>query len=179
MAAEDHLLPSVVLSSASAPQTPRKDKERESVWTNCASRADEHKFTNGKVLHFVRHAQGYHNVDKRPIQQQDADASLTKEGVEQCRRLQRAVAELQPDLIVSSPLTRTLQTASLVFEEQIAAGVQLIALEAFRETVNFRCDTRRDLSLIKPEFPQVAERLRCEHSVGKGSWKGFDAPCQR
>ena len=105
-----------------------------------------------KVLHFVRHAQGFHNVDaeisKRP---EGLDARLTDEGQRQCAVLAAQVGALMPDLIVSSPLTRTMQTTALCFGKQLAAGVPLIALESVRETVNYLCDARRPLSVIVDE----------------------------
>ena len=61
---------------------------------------------------------------------------------------------MRPQLLVASPLTRTLQTAIGCFEPQRkAAGAPLVAVEALRETVNFKCDARRPLREIRPEFP--------------------------
>ena len=112
---------------------------------------------NQKILHFVRHAEGYHNVDKRPIHERPLDARLTPNGEAQCASLARITAELRPQLVVSSPLTRTLQTARLVFgsPEREAANAPILALESVRETVNYGCDARRPLREIRPEFPGV------------------------
>ncbi len=109
-----------------------------------------------KVLHVVRHAEGFHNVDRRPIYERPIDARLTPDGEAQCAALAAATAALRPQLVVSSPLTRTLQTASLAFGAQReAVGAPLLALEAVRETVNYGCDARRPLREIRPEFPHV------------------------
>jgi broad specificity phosphatase PhoE len=109
----------------------------------------------------VRHAQGTHNISQLPIQKRDLDARLTPEGEAQCAALQRATAALRPHLVATSPLTRTLQTAIGCFEPQRkAAGAPLIAVEALRETVNFKCDTRRPISRIRPEFP-AADFSQC------------------
>ena len=162
----------LVLSAPNAPQTARPRLKRESAWTNHVadtvadtvaddvadtaedSTAETH---SAKVIHLVRHAQGYHKMDKRPIYERDADARLTFKGEHQCKRLRHALTQreeccesaahlerasqraqvgselpghLQPQLIVSSPLARTIQTASLVFADQIAAGIPIIAHEA-------------------------------------------------
>jgi broad specificity phosphatase PhoE len=98
-----------------------------------------------RLIHFVRHAQGFHNVDPRPIHERDPDAHLTPEGEAQCAALAAEVAQLTPELIVVSPLTRTLQTATLVFDAHLRgpSPPPLIACEHARETVNYLCDCRR------------------------------------
>src|SRR6185503_20522947 len=68
------------------------------------------------IIYFVRHASAGEHLsnpkkdDKRPL---DAD------GIEQCGSIGRALAALdvQPDVIISSPLKRSTQTASLVGNE--------------------------------------------------------------
>ena len=85
----------------------------------------------------VRHAQGFHNVSKLRIHLRPHDAHLTPAGEEQCAALCATTAALRPALIVASPLTRTLQTATLCFGSQLAAleasGAPLTALEDVRE----------------------------------------------
>ena len=70
--------------------------------------------TNCKIIHFVRHAQGYHNVDPGIMKEPAGlDAQLTEEGMRQCAQLAETVKDkLRPELIVTSPLTRTCQTAA-------------------------------------------------------------------
>src|SRR6266487_4884817 len=68
------------------------------------------------IIYFVRHASAGEQVsnpkkdEKRPL---DAD------GIEQCGFIGRALAAInaQPDVIISSPLKRATQTASLVGNE--------------------------------------------------------------
>src|SRR6476469_3649073 len=68
------------------------------------------------IIYFVRHASAGEHLsnpkkdDKRP---------LDPEGIEQCGFIGRALAALnvQPDVIISSPLKRATQTASLVGNE--------------------------------------------------------------
>ena len=108
-----------------------------------------------KLLHIVRHAEGFHNTERKHVAERSHDARLTPNGEAQCAALHAALGELaafsSPSLlVVASPLTRTLQTASLCFP-----GARIVALEEVRETCNFRCDGRRSLELIRPEFPHV------------------------
>ncbi len=68
------------------------------------------------ILYFLRHASaGEHFVNPK----KDEKRALDKEGIEQCGYVGRALAALdvQVDVIVSSPLKRCTQTASLVGNE--------------------------------------------------------------
>jgi phosphohistidine phosphatase len=68
------------------------------------------------IVYFLRHASaGQHKADPG----QDEKRPLDKDGIEQCREMGRALAalDLQVDAVVSSPLKRATQTASLVGNE--------------------------------------------------------------
>lgn len=77
-----------------------------------------------KIVHFVRHAQGIHNVDgeknyKAYMSPEYFDAHLTKLGWLQVDNLRKHVRDSgllkKIDLVVTSPLMRTMQTAVGVF----------------------------------------------------------------
>jgi phosphohistidine phosphatase len=90
------------------------------------------------LVYFLRHASAgqkkLKNDDKRP---------LDKEGIEQSGHIGRLLSalDLHPDLIISSPLKRAMQTASLVgnelgYEEKIQVEPALrptASFDAFRE----------------------------------------------
>lgn len=58
---------------------------------------------------------------------------------------------LQPDVILVSPLQRTLQTCSLVFSNRnIPVFVEPLLAEAFRSS----CDVSSDLESKQKQFPQ-------------------------
>jgi len=97
------------------------------------------------TLILIRHAEGLHNVNsktKRFItfvsvtnvseeQYHIPDPGLSTLGVEQCRQLSEHLQTKQPlanqiELIVSSPMRRTLQTAMLSFDWLIARGIKII-----------------------------------------------------
>ena len=68
------------------------------------------------IIYFLRHASaGEHLLSPK----KDEKRALDKEGIEQCGYVGRALAamEAQVDVIISSPLKRCTQTASLVGNE--------------------------------------------------------------
>ena len=82
------------------------------------------------IIYFLRHASaGEHLLNPK----KDEKRALDKDGIEQCGYVGRALAaiEAQVDVIISSPLKRATQTASLVGNElgyegklQIEAGLR-------------------------------------------------------
>ena len=77
------------------------------------------------IVYFLRHA----NAGQRLISpKKDEKRGLDKEGIEQCGYVGRALAALdvQVDVIISSPLKRSTQTAALVGNEMGFEGKLLI-----------------------------------------------------
>lgn len=147
-----------------------------------------------KVVHFIRHAEGYHNVagalDECNYESEKyADAHLTKKGWAQVAALRRHVQgvphQFPVNLVVVSPLTRTLETAVGVFggdtvrnsngkrvlmkaqngeegvrvEHDAVLGVDyppFVAFEDCREqSGQHPCDRRRTRSYYKDKFPDI------------------------
>jgi phosphohistidine phosphatase len=92
------------------------------------------------IIYFLRHASaGEHFVNPK----KDEKRALDKEGIEQCGYVGRALAalEVQVDVIISSPLKRATQTASLVGNEMGYEG-KLQVETALRPAATF-ADFRR------------------------------------
>ena len=121
-----------------------------------------------KVVHWIRHAQGFHNVgDARS--RANIDARLTPMGESQCqalaRKIQKAASSFSryadvlhnTEMIVTSPVTRCIQTAILSLKPVLEKyeDVAVVAHECIRETVNFNCDRRRPINEIAIDFPLV------------------------
>ena len=87
------------------------------------------------ILYFLRHASAGEPVSNP---KKDEKRALDETGVEQCGYVGRALAALdvQVDLIISSPLKRAAQTASLVGNELSYEG-KLVFEEALRPTASF------------------------------------------
>ncbi|XP_044475873.1 phosphoglycerate mutase-like protein 1 [Mangifera indica] len=141
-----------------------------------------------KTIHLVRHAQGVHNVagEKDPhayLSYDYFDAHLTPLGWQQVEKLHKHVHETglskRIELVITSPLLRTMQTAVGVFGgEGYVDGIDapplmvekagnsnrsaisslncrsFIAVELCREHLGVHpCDKRRSISEYRPLFP--------------------------
>jgi broad specificity phosphatase PhoE len=102
-------------------------------------RINHSDINNIKIVHFIRHAEGHHNVirrlpDKRIRLSKDyEDAHLTTKGIQQCNDFASKIGhQIKPDLVVISPMNRTIQTATFCFPH-LMNKVPWIALEHIRE----------------------------------------------
>jgi phosphohistidine phosphatase len=129
------------------------------------------------ILYFLRHANaGQHLLNPK----KDEKRGLDKEGIEQCGYIGRALAALQAqvDVIVSSPLKRATQTASLVGNEighegklQIDPGLRPAAsLADFRKLLDKY--SRQEAIMVVGHNPNLSQFLGaiisdsgCEASV--------------
>ena len=108
-----------------------------------------------KTVHFIRHGEGHHNVagdQDYAAYKSEAffDASLTDKGWHQVDELKRQLQAV--DLVVSSPLTRALQTAVGLFIRE----APIVACELCREHLGVHpCDRRRTRTQCKERFPTV------------------------
>jgi len=103
------------------------------------------------IVYFVRHASAGHHL-ANPAQ--DEKRPLDQDGIEQCTQVGRALAamDVRVDAVISSPLKRATQTASLVANEigfdgklQRAPALRPSArIEAFRELL----DRNRNLEAV-------------------------------
>ncbi|KAB2616927.1 phosphomutase-like protein 3 [Pyrus ussuriensis x Pyrus communis] len=143
-----------------------------------------------KTLHLVRHGQGIHNVEGEKDQSAYLsydlfDAHLTPLGWSQVDNLHKHVQACglfkKIDLVITSPLLRTMQTAVGVFGgEAYTDGIDVpplmvanagnsnhpaisslnsppfIAVELCRELLGVHpCDKRRSISEYRPLFPAI------------------------
>lgn len=142
----------------------------------------EHSYQDTKIVHFCRHAEGTHNVQPTDYSSMaQIDARLTRRGKEQCQALSDSIiAAASTDnndttnnkrdlresaqLVVTSPLTRCIQTSLLSFGATTALHkkngnnkgkdvvVPFLAHCALRETVNYNADKRRPIDEIAADF---------------------------
>jgi broad specificity phosphatase PhoE len=122
-----------------------------------------------KTVHFVRHAQGFHNEATAqvggslvPIEHTTEgawrflDCGLTPRGVQECLAARDGAASAttcQPDLVVVSPLVRALQTAHLIFGRR---NIPFLVHHTCRERWGrYTCDKRKTKTEIVAEMGPV------------------------
>eukprot|EP00803_Ostreobium_quekettii_P002070 evm.model.scf_1905.2 EVM.evm.TU.scf_1905.2 scf_1905:10207-15073(-) len=138
-----------------------------------------------KIVHFIRHGHGYHNY---PLNSFEMDPHLTEVGWRQTEEVRSHILQLDPPLdvevVITSPLTRTLETAAGIFgcdepadrREVIMAeqtknvkgvcqshgaiynnrGLQFIAIGLCREQMGGNpCDQHRSRSELMLQFPGI------------------------
>jgi len=109
-----------------------------------------------KKVYFVRHGQGNHNASIKGWQL--VDPPLNAKGEEQVQAL---AAEMKPklaefDLIVTSPLTRAMQTATGGFA---GCKAPFMVNALLRERMGAPCDTGRTKSELLKAFPKMSRWL--------------------
>jgi broad specificity phosphatase PhoE len=107
------------------------------------------------TLLLVRHAQALHNAT------QDwsiHDPKLTELGEQQSRELHESLKASkignEVELIVVSPMRRTLQTATIGFDWMIKKGTKVMLDANWQENADKPCDTGNKISVMEAEFPQ-------------------------
>eukprot|EP00929_Paragymnodinium_shiwhaense_P069284 TRINITY_DN34956_c0_g1_i3.p1 TRINITY_DN34956_c0_g1~~TRINITY_DN34956_c0_g1_i3.p1 ORF type:complete len:329 (-),score=41.40 TRINITY_DN34956_c0_g1_i3:250-1236(-) len=129
-----------------------------------------------KTLHIIRHGEANHNAAAAKFPKGDPrrkteayenldffDAPLNDVGLAQCKGLRDSEdggATLSDvDLVLVSPLTRTLQTASEVFPEgDNSSRPRFVVVESLREynsSTPHPCDWRRMRMDLEPDFPHM------------------------
>jgi len=153
-----------------------------------------------KVVHFVRHAQAVSNAAAAEQghhaykSEEYFDAELTLFGEQQARSLgkQEADALMQAQLVVCSPLSRAVQTATWMYATALEqAGVSARAppielVDLCREKLGTNpCDRRRTIAEIRAMHGGALERTfrrvsdeECSSGEGDAPWDAY-GPAKR
>jgi phosphohistidine phosphatase len=128
-------------------------------------------------VYFLRHASaGQHKSDPA----KDEKRPLDNDGIEQCTTVGRAMAALEThvDVILSSPLKRAAQTASLVANE-LAYEEKIVLTPALRPDANYPRFTalldeysQQEAIMVVGHNPNLSEFLG--RLIGGGSRAGMD-----
>lgn len=105
------------------------------------------------TLLLIRHAQALHNVSS---DWSLPDPKLTPLGEEQCRELHVSLQSHplanKVELIVVSPMRRTLQTTTIGLDFLIKKGIPVLADPNWQENADKPCDTGSEISVMEREF---------------------------
>ena len=77
------------------------------------------------------------------------DAKITEKGEEQAFKARESLNKIQFDTYICSPLTRTMQTFSIIFP-----GKKPLLEPLIREQLYHSCDVGRQPNILKKEFPE-------------------------
>ncbi|KAI3322383.1 phosphoglycerate mutase-like protein [Xylariaceae sp. AK1471] len=108
------------------------------------------------TLILIRHAQAEHNFTQN---YSIHDPNLTYPGRQQCAELRKGLMEdplaQQAELIITSPMRRTIQTALDTVDWLIEKGVKIEADADWQENSAKPCDTGSEISKVAEEFPSI------------------------
>jgi len=130
-------------------------------------------------IHCVRHAQGFHNLNA--ANHAMPDPLLTPFGEEQCRTLSKTFPYMSDiDLVVASPLKRTIYTALNSFHQVIEKKkLRVIGLPDLQETSDLPCDTGSTVAEVVKQFQGEPVDLSILQEPQNATWnnkKGKWAP---
>ncbi|WP_017539247.1 histidine phosphatase family protein [Nocardiopsis halophila] len=110
--------------------------------------------TDSTTVHLLRHGQSAFNAiyDRTGRDPLIVDPELTPLGVSQAAEAAAGVRRLAPDLVVTSPLTRALQTA---LGAAGGLGVPIVVEALHREHLGNTCDIGRPPRTLAKEFPSL------------------------
>jgi len=136
-----------------------------------------------QVIHLVRHAEAEHNVAN---DWSIRDPALTTKGLDQAGGIPTTYPQIAGEaskiqLLVISPLRRTLQTAMIGFEKAKVPMSNVVLLAELQENCNVPCDTGRDTETLTREFPHLDfTHLPADWTSKQGKWaESEDALRQR
>ncbi|KAJ7286500.1 histidine phosphatase superfamily [Mycena rebaudengoi] len=110
-----------------------------------------------KKLHILRHGQAIHNVQRGyPLR----DPPLTEQGLSEATNV---VFSFQPDLIICSPMVRTIQTVSAAFPDILhSKTVPLDIWPDLREAHDAICNQGVSRSQLATQYPSLDLSLCAE-----------------
>ncbi|KAJ5364403.1 phosphoglycerate mutase family protein-like protein [Penicillium cataractarum] len=106
------------------------------------------------TVYVIRHAQGEHNVnDSHHLR----DALLTETGKSQCKELQEKFPFLQDvEVILASPLRRTVQTVAYTFAPELEKRqIPIVLVPKAQEISSLACDVGHDAEVTITEAPKL------------------------
>ncbi|KAL1888715.1 hypothetical protein Cpir12675_006065 [Ceratocystis pirilliformis] len=112
-------------------------------------------------LHFVRHAQGEHNLSREA--ESIHDPKLTQLGHSQCASLQSVfLLHNQVTHLIASPLQRTIQTCLAGFQPASNRGLKVLLLPKLQEVSAWACDTGSEPEIIARDYKGLVDVSRVE-----------------
>jgi broad specificity phosphatase PhoE len=126
-------------------------------------------------IHLLRHGQGYHQLEPTSENQYLLDPLLTEKGIAKCKDFAKNFPKsLHPNLICSSPLRRSIQTAQYCFAENLMHTPPILLLPYAQEATDLPSDTGSDRAVLEQQFGELVDASMVEE--GWNSNTGIYAP---
>ena len=110
-----------------------------------------------KTLYWIRHGESLSNISESNYS--IVDPGLTPNGITQCENLKTYIANNKImdkiDLIVVSPLDRTLETCANIIDVRTQTNIKIISLDEIREQINQPCHKRKYIEEKKRKYKFV------------------------
>jgi broad specificity phosphatase PhoE len=100
-----------------------------------------------KSIYFIRHGEGYHNLENYSL----LYPRLTEKGLSQCAELKTKLQYIKFDKIYVSPLIRTIETALNSFDK----NNKFISVDYIREVIKNNCDYCGCIQEKKDNFTNI------------------------
>ena len=115
---------------------------------------------NKKTLYCVRHGTALHNVlfwdYGAEVYQKYRDTPLVSKGVEEAKNLGKTWKDIDKiELVLVSPLLRTLQTATHIFENKDIPMIALDCIMEYPQGYSDKCNHRKSIVELKPCYPKI------------------------
>ena len=112
-----------------------------------------------KTLYCIRHGEALHNVLFKKIGPMayvnTRDTRLVENGIEQAKKLGKTWKDKSKiELVLVSPLTRTLETATHIFKDEPMPIISLDSLKEYPQSYE-ECNHRRTVEELQKEFPHI------------------------
>ena len=103
-----------------------------------------------KTIYFIRHGEGYHNLYNKNLNNWHLEyPRLTTKGLNQCYQVKENMPPV--DVVLVSPLRRTLETANFIFDKTN----KFIAIDSIREVISNPCDFKEPNHAVMKNFNHV------------------------
>jgi broad specificity phosphatase PhoE len=101
-------------------------------------------------IYFIRHGEGYHNLKTNGNNNWNLEyPRLTLKGIKQCLDIKKL--NICTDIVLVSPLRRTLETANYIFDK----NNKIVAIDEIREFLYNPCDKKEHVDVISKCFKNV------------------------
>ena len=112
-----------------------------------------------KVLYCIRHGTALHNVlfweQGEDVYKKYRDTPLVKKGVDEAKVLGETWEDIDKiELVIVSPLLRTLQTADNIFSKKDVPMIALDCVMEYSQGLDL-CNRRKSITEYKPCYPKV------------------------